>query len=144
MVTQRERARTTDFSEEKLQKYLEVDDLAPALVFISNVVHKRLKTLLAFRLKGEGDDWRRIHANLDISFGKAVNLCEILGMIRGSTPKELKRLWNRRNQAAHETTLWSDMSEKEKNDLRYLCESAISFLRRTDEESTSEESSTVT
>jgi hypothetical protein len=141
VVTQRERERTTDFAEGEFRKYLDANDLAPALVCTSSFVHMRLKTLLAFRLKRDGDDWKRIHDNLDISFRGAVNLCEILGLIRGKTSEELRRLWKKRNQAAHETNLWRDMSEREKEEARHLCESAISFLRRTDEEGTSEESS---
>lgn len=144
MVTQGKRARTTDFVEGKFKKYLDANELAPALVFTSNAVHKRLRMLLAFRIKKDGDDWKAIYDNLDISFGRAVNLCATLRLIRASTTGQLRSLSKRRNQAAHETDLWQNMSEKEKEEVRYLCESAISFLRRTDEEGTSEESSTAT
>jgi hypothetical protein len=141
VVTQQQRARTTNYVEETIQKYLEANEFAPALLFTSNLVHKRLKTLLALRLTRNGDDWREIHRRLDIGFTVAVNLCELLGFVGGNTPKELKRLWKRRNQVAHETNSWKAMSETKKDETRRLCKSAISFLRMTDDEGTSKKSS---
>lgn len=136
------RTTTTDYAEEKIRAYLADEEYAPALLFSSSYVHMRLKSLLADRLWREGDDWRVIHNDLDISFMSAVRLCDALKLMGGQNPKDLRRLWEKRGYGAHESGLWRNPSESEKKEVRRLCESAIMFLRGTQVTSHSTGSST--
>ena len=125
------RETATDYAEEKIKSYLDAKEYAPALLLSANYVHMRLKSLLADRLWRRGDDWRAIHNNLDINFMSAVRLCNFFGLLKGQNPRELRRLWEKRGYGAHESGLWRNPSKAEKREIERLCESAITFLRKT-------------
>ena len=120
--------RTTDYAIKRIQSHLDEKEYATALLLASIYVHMRLRSLLADRLEEKGDDWGAIHKSLRIDFVPAVRTCETLGLLRGQNPKNLTKLWDKRGSVAHESRLWRNPSEKDKEETKRLCMSAIDFL----------------
>ena len=60
-----------------------------------------------------------------------VNLCDELELLYNHEKKNLKELWKKRCNVAHESKLWKKLSDKDKKKIDHLCKSAIQFLERT-------------
>ena len=126
-----EREETTKYASKKIKSYLDGEDYTSALLLSSIYVNMRLRSLLADRLFPPRNKWKAVSNKLDVGFNRLLNLCQELGLLHGFNKKPLKNLWEKRCNVAHESKLWKELSQKDKEDIRQLCESAIKFLEKT-------------
>lgn len=128
-----ERLETTNWTKEKINKFLANGEFFLALMLASNVVNLRLRTLLTIRLQPEEKDWKKITnlVNSLYGFNTMVNLCEKLELLHVN-PKVLKDLWSERCSIAHESDIWKkDVTKEKSENITKVCNSAIEFLEKT-------------
>ncbi len=126
-----EREQTTSYATKTIKAYLAKGDHISALLLTSIYLNIRLKSLLTEKLSPPENKWKTTSALLHIDFKRLVDLCNLLGLLKGYSSEKLKTLWDMRNKVAHESELWRDLSEKEQDEIVNLCESAIEFLKKT-------------
>jgi len=126
-----EREKTAKFAKKKINEFLDDDKHVSAILLSCIYVNLRLRTLLTEHLSPEENKWKAISTKLDIGFNRLLSLCDEFGLLHGVQKKPLQRLYEERCKVAHDSELWKKIKEKEKKELRDICNSAIRFLERT-------------
>jgi hypothetical protein len=134
MGKQTEREKTTTTAKELSTNLLSEKQYTSALLVSTIYVDMRLRSLITDRLSPPKGKWQEISNTLNnLSFNSLLTLCEKLGLSTryNFDINPLKKLWNERCKIAHESTLWRELSEKDIERIRSLCNSANDFMEKT-------------
>lgn len=134
MTDQTARQNTTKYAVERIERELgENFDWITALFVSAIYVDIRLRSLLTDRLAPDKAKWEEVHRRLGDLWGinRRITLCNNLGLITDDVARNLKSLWDVRSETAHESRIWVELKEKDKERIGHLCEEATKFLRDT-------------
>ena len=131
MGSNSEREKTTEYATTAIYSLLENKDYISALLLSSIYAQIRLRSIVTDRLFPAQDKWKRTSKNIGISFRKLVNLCYDLELLDIQEKTDLKHLWTKRCNVAHESTLWKKLLNKEEKEIDQVCNTTIQFLKRT-------------
>lgn len=129
-----ERQQTTEYAIAKIREFLDRNDFTSAVLLSSIYVEMRLRTLVTLRLQPPEKNW---YATSDaftnlLGYNKLLNLCSKVGILPDCNQRKLKELSDERNHVAHDTELWKEIIDKERQEsIIDLCNNAIEFLKNT-------------
>jgi len=127
-----EREETTEYASKKINSYLENDDYTSALLLASIYASIRLRTLLTNWISPPKDKWKQTSEILKLNFSRLITLCTQHKLLHDNENKKLDALRKKRNEIAHESALWKELSDKEeKKKIKQLCMFTKNFLERT-------------
>jgi len=132
-----ERRETTAFAVAKISGLIDAKDYTSAILLSSIYVEMRLRTLITLRLNPPQFNWEctsKAFSSL-LGYSKLLNVCDKVGLLKQRmkrcSKKQLKALWEKRCNIAHESNLWRGITEGDEKEIVNLCNYAIMFLEDT-------------
>jgi hypothetical protein len=127
-----EREETTQYAIKIIDSCFKRNEYTSALLLSFIYASIRLSTILTNYLSPNDDKWKETHKILNkINFSVLIKQCKDKNILSKDDYNKLDKLRILRNNIAHESILWKELSEDEIKNIKEKCESVKNFLQIT-------------